>query len=53
MAPHPDEVKILEPARSVIFFNAADLWHSGTLNYSAEPRLAVTAGFAPAGRRRW
>jgi ectoine hydroxylase-related dioxygenase (phytanoyl-CoA dioxygenase family) len=34
MGPHPDEVKIVAPAGSVILFNSADLWHSGTLNYS-------------------
>jgi ectoine hydroxylase-related dioxygenase (phytanoyl-CoA dioxygenase family) len=47
MGPHPDEVKIVAPAGSVILFNSADLWHSGTLNYSPAPRLAVTAGFGP------
>jgi ectoine hydroxylase-related dioxygenase (phytanoyl-CoA dioxygenase family) len=47
MGPHPDEVKIVAPAGSVIMFNSADLWHSGTLNYSPAPRLAVTAGFGP------
>jgi hypothetical protein len=47
MGPHPDEVKIIAPAGSVILFNSADLWHSGTLNYSAVPRLAVTTGFGP------
>jgi ectoine hydroxylase-related dioxygenase (phytanoyl-CoA dioxygenase family) len=47
--PHPDEVKILAPAGSVILFNSAALWHSGTLNYSPAPRLAVTAGFGPGG----
>ena len=47
MGPHPDEVKIMAPAGSVIMFNSADLWHSGTLNYSQAPRLAVTAGFSP------
>jgi ectoine hydroxylase-related dioxygenase (phytanoyl-CoA dioxygenase family) len=47
MGPHPDEVKIVAPAGSVIMFNSADLWHSGTLNYSPVPRLAVTAGFGP------
>ena len=47
MGPHPDEVKIVAPAGSVIMFNSADLWHSGTLNYSPAPRLAVTAGFSP------
>ena len=49
MGPHPDEVKIVAPAGSVILFNSADLWHSGTFNYSTQPRLAVTAGFAPGG----
>jgi ectoine hydroxylase-related dioxygenase (phytanoyl-CoA dioxygenase family) len=47
MGPHPEEVRITAPAGSVILFNSADLWHSGTLNYSPGPRLAVTAGFAP------
>jgi ectoine hydroxylase-related dioxygenase (phytanoyl-CoA dioxygenase family) len=47
MGPHPDEVKIVAPAGSVILFNSADLWHSGTHNYSNAPRLAVTAGFGP------
>jgi ectoine hydroxylase-related dioxygenase (phytanoyl-CoA dioxygenase family) len=47
MGPHPDEVKIVAPAGSVIMFNSADLWHSGTLNYSPAPRLAVAAGFGP------
>lgn len=47
MGPHPGEVKIIAPAGSVIMFNSADLWHSGTLNYSPAPRLAVTAGFGP------
>lgn len=52
MGPHPDEVKIAAPAGSVIMFNSADLWHSGTLNYSPAPRLAITAGFSPGGLRR-
>jgi ectoine hydroxylase-related dioxygenase (phytanoyl-CoA dioxygenase family) len=47
MGPHPAEVKIVVPAGSVILFNAADLWHSGTFNYSPAPRLAVTANFNP------
>jgi hypothetical protein len=47
MGPHPDEVKVVAPAGSVILFNSADLWHSGTFNYSPTPRLALTAGFAP------
>jgi ectoine hydroxylase-related dioxygenase (phytanoyl-CoA dioxygenase family) len=47
MVPHPDEVKIVAPAGSLILFNSADLWHSGTPNNSSAPRLAVTTGFAP------
>lgn len=47
MGPHPDEVKIVAPAGSLILFNSADLWHSGTFNYSPAPRLALTAGFGP------
>jgi len=43
MGPHPAEVRIVAPAGSVILFNGADLWHSGTFNYSQAPRLAVTA----------
>jgi ectoine hydroxylase-related dioxygenase (phytanoyl-CoA dioxygenase family) len=46
MGPHPDEVKIIAPAGSVILFNSADLWHSGTFNDSPAPRLALTAGLA-------
>jgi hypothetical protein len=47
MGPHPDEVILVAPAGSVILFTAADLWHSGTHNYTPQPRLAVTAGFRP------
>jgi len=51
MGPHPAEVKVVAPAGSIILFNGADLWHSGTFNYSPAPRLAVTAallrGHAP------
>lgn len=43
MGPHPAEVKVVASAGSVILFNGADLWHSGTFNYSPVPRLAVTA----------
>jgi ectoine hydroxylase-related dioxygenase (phytanoyl-CoA dioxygenase family) len=45
MGPHPAEMKVVAPAGSVILFNNADLWHSGTFNYSPAPRLAVTATF--------
>ncbi len=43
MGPHPDEVKLIAPDGSLILFNSASLWHSGTLNYSPGLRLAVTA----------
>lgn len=49
MKPHPDEVKIAAPAGSLILFNSADLWHSGTRNDSPAPRLSVTAGIWPGG----
>jgi ectoine hydroxylase-related dioxygenase (phytanoyl-CoA dioxygenase family) len=52
MGPHPDEVKIVASAGSLIMFTSADLWHSGTLNYSPTPRLAVTAGLSPGGSQR-
>jgi ectoine hydroxylase-related dioxygenase (phytanoyl-CoA dioxygenase family) len=42
IGPHPDEVKLIAPAGSLILFNSASLWHSGTLNYSPALRLAVT-----------
>ncbi len=47
MGPHPDEVKLIAPAGSLILFNSASLWHSGTLNYSPGLRLAVTAYLGP------
>jgi hypothetical protein len=47
MGPHPDEVKVIAPAGSLVLFNGPDLWHSGTFNYSPTARLALTAGFGP------
>src|SRR5260370_40873443 len=47
MGRHPDEVKIIAPPGSVILFNAADLWHSGTFNYAPAARLALTVHFDP------
>jgi hypothetical protein len=47
MGPHPDEVKIIAPAGSVVLFAAADLWHSGTFNYTPAPRLALTVHIDP------
>ena len=34
--------RLTAPAGSLIMFNSASLWHSGTLNYSPGLRLAVT-----------
>ena len=34
--------KLTAPAGSLILFNSASLWHSGTLNYGPGLRLAVT-----------
>jgi ectoine hydroxylase-related dioxygenase (phytanoyl-CoA dioxygenase family) len=50
MGPHPDEVKIIASAGSVVFFDAADLWHSGTFNYTPAARLAITVHFDPGHR---
>jgi hypothetical protein len=47
LGPHPDELKIIAPAGSLILFNGPDLWHSGTFNYSPAARLALTVCFAP------
>src|SRR5258708_4937403 len=52
MGPHPKEVRVTTPAGSVILFNSADLWHSGTFNYGPEPRLAVTRPAASISRPR-
>jgi|SRR5579884_179935 len=47
MGPHPDEVLVTASAGSLILFNGARLWHSGTFNYSNEPRLALLFGYRP------
>jgi ectoine hydroxylase-related dioxygenase (phytanoyl-CoA dioxygenase family) len=51
MCPHPDEVKLIAAAGSLILFNSASLWHSGTLNYSPGLRLAVTTYLSTPQRR--
>lgn len=45
-APHPDEILLIAPAGTVVVFNA-HLWHSGTQNKSARPRLSMNMGFVP------
>lgn len=42
MAPHPGEVLVLGPAGSIAVMNS-HLWHGGTANRSAAPRLAMHA----------
>jgi ectoine hydroxylase-related dioxygenase (phytanoyl-CoA dioxygenase family) len=42
MAPHPDDVLLLGKAGSIAIMNA-HLWHGGTANRSASPRLALHA----------
>jgi ectoine hydroxylase-related dioxygenase (phytanoyl-CoA dioxygenase family) len=42
MAPHPDEVLLLGRAGSVAIMNA-HLWHGGTANRTATPRVAMHA----------
>jgi ectoine hydroxylase-related dioxygenase (phytanoyl-CoA dioxygenase family) len=41
-APHPEEVLVTGPARTVVVMNA-HLWHSGTANRTARPRTALHA----------
>jgi len=42
MAPHPQEILLTGPAGSIAVMNA-HLWHGGTANRSAAPRLAMHA----------
>ena len=42
MAPHPGEALVLGPAGSIAVMNS-HLWHGGTANRSAAPRLAMHA----------
>jgi ectoine hydroxylase-related dioxygenase (phytanoyl-CoA dioxygenase family) len=42
MAPHPDEVLLIGKAGSIAVMNA-HLWHGGTANRTAAPRLAMHA----------
>jgi hypothetical protein len=46
-APHPQEIKLIAPAGSVVIFNS-HLWHGATQNNSAHDRPNVTSFF---GRR--
>jgi ectoine hydroxylase-related dioxygenase (phytanoyl-CoA dioxygenase family) len=44
-SPHPEEIRVLAPAGTVLVFNS-HLWHSGTRNDSASPRRVIHAAFA-------
>lgn len=43
-APHPDEVRLIAPAGTVVVFNS-HLWHGGTMNRSDQPRRALHSYF--------
>lgn len=43
-APHPDEIRIIAPAGTVVVFNG-HVWHGGTRNRTSRPRRAMTSSF--------
>lgn len=43
-AAHPDEIKVLAPAGTVVVFNS-HIWHGGSLNESNAPRRAMHMAF--------
>ncbi|MFL5807504.1 MAG: phytanoyl-CoA dioxygenase family protein [Roseiflexaceae bacterium] len=43
-AAHPEEIKLLAPAGTVVIFNA-HTWHGGTLNATSQPRRALHSYF--------
>jgi ectoine hydroxylase-related dioxygenase (phytanoyl-CoA dioxygenase family) len=48
---HPDEVKLLGRAGTVVVFNA-HLWHGGTRNSTGRPRRALHSYFCRRGRKQ-
>lgn len=50
-AAHPDEVKLIAPAGTVVVFNS-HLWHGGTRNRTGRPRRAVHSYFTRRGNRQ-
>lgn len=50
-APHPDEVRLIAPAGTVIVFNS-HLWHGGTQNRSDRPRRALHSYFTRRANRQ-
>jgi ectoine hydroxylase-related dioxygenase (phytanoyl-CoA dioxygenase family) len=49
--PHPDEVKILGSAGTVVIFNS-HLWHGGTRNVTDRPRRALHSYFCRRGLKQ-
>jgi ectoine hydroxylase-related dioxygenase (phytanoyl-CoA dioxygenase family) len=49
--PHPDEVRVVAPAGTVVIFNS-HLWHGGTRNRSGRPRRALHSYFTRRGNRQ-
>jgi ectoine hydroxylase-related dioxygenase (phytanoyl-CoA dioxygenase family) len=43
-ATHPEEIKLLAPAGTVVIFNS-HTWHGGTLNTTSQPRRALHSYF--------
>jgi ectoine hydroxylase-related dioxygenase (phytanoyl-CoA dioxygenase family) len=50
-AAHPDEVKLIAPAGTVVIFNS-HLWHGGTRNRTGRPRRALHSYFTRRGNRQ-
>jgi ectoine hydroxylase-related dioxygenase (phytanoyl-CoA dioxygenase family) len=50
-ATHPDEVKLIAPAGTVMIFNS-HLWHGGTRNRTGRPRRALHSYFTRRGNRQ-
>ena len=49
--PHPDEVKVLGEAGTVVIFNS-HLWHGGTRNVTGRPRRALHSYFCRRGLKQ-
>lgn len=49
--PHPDEVRLIAPAGTVVIFNS-HLWHGGTRNRTGRPRRALHSYFTRRGNRQ-
>lgn len=47
-APHPDEIKLVAPAGTLVVING-HTWHGGTRNQTREPRHLVSAFWTARG----